>query len=171
MNVESFNIDGWEEQRTGLILAENEEWLLVKNIPVDYTLDGFTVYKKSFISNRINGGEERLLEKVFTLKGVKPQIPDEIEFTDTIGFLKWSEQKFGLFEFQDEDNEALSYGKINKIIGNKLIIDFIDSKGNVEEAFDYEFAIDQIRCITFSTDYFEAIRLLYLDKLASKPAP
>lgn len=64
MNVETFEIEDWEKSSTGLILEENKDWLLVKNISAEYTLDGYSVYNKKFILQRINGPEERLIEKV-----------------------------------------------------------------------------------------------------------
>lgn len=49
MRVERFEIQDWEEPQTVLLLAENEEWVLVKHIPVDFVVDGYKLYKKQFI--------------------------------------------------------------------------------------------------------------------------
>lgn len=98
-------------------------------------------------------------------------MPDDFQFTDTIGYLKWCEKKFGLFEMQDDDEEALAYGKINTILGNDLTIDFITTKGHIIKKHEYIFEIDQIRVITFGSDYFEAIRLLYFDEYNITPIP
>lgn len=171
MTVESFEIENWEEHRRGLTLAENTDWLLLHNIPVDYVLDGYILYNKKYITKRINGSEERFVERVLSLKQHISLIPESFAFTDTIGFLKWCENKFGIFEFQDEDENALTYGTISKVVGNELIVNFIDAKGIVEENFDYDFEINQIRSISFSSNYFEAIRLLWIDENNLKPTP
>jgi len=118
MNVESFGIEGWEKLQTGVVLLENDNWLLVCHIPVDYVLDGYKVYNKQFIINRVNSTSERSIERVLTLRKINIEIPEDFQFLDTIGILKWSQDKFGLFEFQDDDDEALFYGRINRIIGN-----------------------------------------------------
>jgi len=68
ITVESFKIDGWEEWQKGLLLAENEEWILVNEIYADYMLDGFCLYKKEFVNQRLNGKSERLIERVFKLR-------------------------------------------------------------------------------------------------------
>lgn len=171
MNVESFEIEGWEELQTGVVLSENDDWLLVCHIPTDYVLDGYKVYNKQFIINRVNSTSERIIERVLTLRKINVELPDDFQFLDTVGLLKWSQNKFGLFEFQDEDGEALSYGRINRIIGNELVIDFIDSKGLVEENYDYNFEIDQISVITFGTDYFYSIQALWMDENNIIPTP
>ncbi len=54
---------------------------------------------------------------------------------------------------------------------NELIIDFIDSKGRVEENYDYEFEIDQIRTISFQSDYFYSIQALWMDENNITPTP
>ena len=68
MRVERFEIQDWEEPQTGLLLAENEEWVLVKHIPVDFVVDGYKLYKKQFILSRSNGAEEQLIARVLKLK-------------------------------------------------------------------------------------------------------
>ena len=40
MKIEAFKIKGWSVKETGLVVAENEDWLLVKHIPIDYVVDG-----------------------------------------------------------------------------------------------------------------------------------
>ena len=73
----------------------------------------------------------------------------------------WVEKNYGIFEFQDNDESALFYGRINKVIDGKLIIDMIMSDGSVEYNYDYEYDIKKIQVITFETDYHLSIRLLW----------
>jgi hypothetical protein len=171
MNVESFEVEGWEELQTGVVLSENDQWLLVKHIPVDYVLDGYKLYNKNFIKRRIRDDKEVYIHRVFRLKRTIIDLPKDFEFFDTIGLLHWSQRKFGIFEFQDDEETALFYGRIKSIINNILIIDFIDKKGQVDEDFDYEFAIDEIRTISFDSDYFNAIRVLWMDENPSIATP
>lgn len=164
MNVESFEIEGWEHLQTGITLAENENWLLVKHIPIDYLIDGYKIYKKNFIKRRINSANERNIERVHILRNTIIEKPDDFEFSDTIGLLKWSQNKYGFFEFQDDEEDALFYGNIKSVIGNTLLINFIDKKGEIDKEFDYEFEIDKIITIAFGSDYFHSIRVLWMDK-------
>jgi|TARA_B110000908_G_C10074381_1_gene366583 hypothetical protein len=57
MKIESYKIKGWKETETGIVISENEDWLLVNHI-VDYVLDGFKLYRKSYIKKRISGDSE-----------------------------------------------------------------------------------------------------------------
>lgn len=164
MKVESFEIDGWQDVQTGLVVAENTEWVLVKHIPVDYVIDGYRLYKKQYIIKRFTGEAERQIERVLRLKGEKDNLPSNFEFTDTVRFLRWLQEQYGLFEFQDDDETELFYGRINKVFDSILIIDSIHSDGTIEEEFDCDFNINEIRSITFLSDYYNSICLLWLDE-------
>jgi hypothetical protein len=165
MRVESFKISGWEDEETGLIVDENGEWIFVKHIPADYVIDGYTLYNKKHIEERIHSEVEEQIEKVLKLKGVKKDRPSGFQLMDTVSTLKWLEETYGLFEFQDNDQNELFYGQINRVINNYiLIIDMIKTSGEVEVEYDYEFEIEEIRAITFESDYFNSIKLLYEDQ-------
>ena len=79
--------------------------------------------------------------------------------------LKWCEKEYGLFEFQDDDETELFYGKIREVKSNLLTIDMIKASGAIEPDYDYEYSLDEIRVITFKTDYFISIGLLMKDML------
>lgn len=158
--VETYEIEGWEDAETGLLIAENDEWVLVKHIPVDFVIDGYRLYKKEYITRRAAVKKESQIAKVLELKGITLEQPNNFEFADTLHLLKWCEQEFGLFEFQDEDDSELFYGKINAIEDNLLVIDMIHSDGTIEPEYEYDFDINEIRVITFLTDYFISIQLL-----------
>lgn len=165
MRVENYLIKDWEDSERGLVLLENEEWILVKHIPVDYAIDGYRLYKKEFVKERLRTKKEEQIEKVLKLKNIDLELPKSFEFLDTIGFLNWVESKYGIFEFQDEDETELFYGKINRIEEDILVIDMIKSDGSVEVNYDFEFDINEIRVMTFETDYHTSIQLLWKDKL------
>lgn len=107
MKVETYEIDGWENSETGLLVKENEDWILVRHIPVDYMIDGYRLYKKEFIEKRIRTKKEKQIERVLGLKQVEVKGPNNFGFGDTIGLLEWVEKKYELFEFQDDDETEL----------------------------------------------------------------
>jgi hypothetical protein len=174
MNVESIEIHGWNEVQTGLIISETDQWLLVKHIPVDYMIDGFRIYNKKFVNRRSNGTKEKLIERVLSLKSETTEKPISLDFTEVSGLLQWSERTFGIFEFQDDDETELFYGRMNKITAdNFLVIDSIFADGSVEYNYDFEFSINEIRVVGFESDYFNSIRLLWMDEnqILIKPTP
>jgi len=162
--VETYKINGWEDEEIGMLLFENDDWILVKHIPVDYQIDGFKIYYKKWVDNRISGEKEIQINRVLGLKGISITKP-EIKLGSALEILTQLESKYGLFEFQDDDGEELFYGKLNEVNGDEFTINMVGSKGEIIEDYDYEFSFDEIRSITFETDYFESIRLLMNDNL------
>jgi len=165
MRVENYEIKDWEDSEQGLLITENEDWILVKHIPVDYVVDGYKLYKKEFVDKRLRTEKEEQIEKVLILKSIKTESPKNFKFADTTGLLVWVESVYGIFEFQDHDETELFYGKKNRIEENILKIDMIKSDGSVETNYDFEFDINDIRVITFETDYHLSIQLLWKDNL------
>ncbi len=162
--VETYKLTDWEDSESGLLITENDNWILVKHIPVDYVIDGYRLYKKGFIEKRERTKKEKQIEKVLELKEIGIEQPDNFQFSDTLGVLKWCEKEYGFFEFQEDDETELFYGKIREIKNNLLTIDMIKANGAIEPDYDYEYNIDEIRVITFQTDYFISIGLLMRDK-------
>ncbi len=164
IKVESFKISEWEEIQTGIVLAENENWILVNHIPVDYLIDGYNLINKKHVLKRHSGNNEKQIERVTKLKGITIKRPDGFAFADTLGLLKWTEEKFGLFAFQTEDEYAAFFGKINRVEKDMLIIDSVFADGKVVADYDFEFDLNEVRAITFGSDYFESMRLLWMDE-------
>lgn len=162
--VETYKIIGWEVEETGMLLFENEDWIFVRHIPVDYQIDGFKIYHKKWIKKRNSGDKEAQIERVLQLKGITMERP-EIELGSAKEILTELESKYGLFEFQDDDDSELFYGKLNTTNENEFTINMVGSRGEIIGNYDYEFSFDKIRAITFKTDYFESIRLLMNDNI------
>lgn len=163
--TETYKIDGWEEEQTGMLLFENESWLLVRHIPVDYQVDGFRIYSKRWIRSRISGEHEAFLDRVLKLKKISRDIPP-VELGSAHGILTQLESRYGLFEFQEGDEDALFYGRLKEADGDSFTIEAIGPKGEIMENYEEEFSFDQIRSITFETDYFESMRVLMIDNQA-----
>lgn len=164
MKVETYKITGWKEKETGLLISENEDWILVKHIPVDYVIDGYKLYNKSVIEKRKSKAKEEKISKVLKLKNIQTTVPETFKLDSVFETLKWSEKKYGLFEFQDKEAE-LFYGKLNHIKSDMFYIDLITSDGTIEKEYDYNFLVYEVAAIAFESDYFESIRLLMNDEL------
>ncbi|WP_062059856.1 hypothetical protein [Aquimarina longa] len=164
MKVETYTIKGWEEKETGLLIDENEDWILVKHIPVDYVIDGYRLYRKNTIQKRKSKSKEEKIARVLRLKNIEIKAPSTFKFTNSIDILRWCEQQYGLFEFQDTE-ASLFYGKLSSATDHIFIIDMIQPDGSIEKQYNYDFLPSDIVSITFETDYFESIRLLMNDEL------
>ncbi|MEO0468249.1 MAG: hypothetical protein AAF206_01415 [Bacteroidota bacterium] len=164
LQVESVALRDWEDSLSGLLIAENDDWLLLHYIPVDYVLDGYKIIRKSVIESRQRDEKHQLVEKVFRLRGVHTHPPLGFQFSEVEHMLHWVEQRFGFFEFQDDEEDEVLYGKVSQIDEERdLSIDFVDAEGQQINDYEAIFELDSIRIISFDSDYFNAIHLLWQD--------
>lgn len=165
IKVESIKLKGWKEREAGVLIGENDDWVLVKYILTDYLLDGYKLYNKKYIKSRKTKKNEEHIERVLWLKKVSTDSPPLFEFAHASDLLKWCESNFGLFEFQTDDQGAIFYGNASDADENYVSIRMVDADGKIDPE-EYDFELDEIRTISFGSDYFEAIRLLMLDEQA-----
>ena len=168
--VEYIELTGWKETSvSGLWLAENEEWLLLHHIPVDYIVDGYVLVSKRHIRNRRAKKGHKKFELVLKLKGIKPEIPFEFSFSDTIGLLRWVESKFGLIHFM-HDEETAFLGWLNEADMVHFWIDTLEPNGTVDarEPEEMPFVISEVCLISFADDYSESLKLLWQHKSRQK---
>ena len=161
IKIETFIIKDWEDVETGVFLSENEEWVLIKSIPVDFQVDGYKLIRKSFIEEREEAENSETLNKVFELKKLNFSIPKEFKFGSVLAMLKNIEEIYGCFEFQDELEDELFYGVLKEYSIESFYIDSIKSDGMIDLEFDVEFNISDVRTISFESDYFNSMNLLY----------
>jgi hypothetical protein len=163
--VEYVQLAGWEIDQVGLWLAENEEWLLLRQIPVDYVVDGYLLLAKAHIISRKPAKYRVQTEQILKLKGIKAEAPVGFQLSDTIEMLRWIEQHYGLFEFADEE-ETIFLGWVSKADPVHFWIDFLTPRGTLDasDEEDKPFLISEVQFIRFDTDYANFLKLLWQHK-------
>ncbi len=161
MKIENYQIGDWEDLETGVFLDENDDWILIKSIPSDYEIDGYKLLNKSYVENRFETENSEIIQKVLELKEIEIKRPKDFKFKNTLGTLKWLEEIYGCFEFQEEEEEDLFYGVLESFDIENFSMDSIQSDGIIDLDFDEVFKIKEVRTISFESDYFRSISLLY----------
>lgn len=173
--VYSFEIDNWEERwETGIILQENEQWVLLANIPADYIIDGYKLIVKNHITYKYREDNEKTHERYFKLKNISiPPVPKDFVFDkDIITMLSWIQDRYTFFEFKDYDEYESFTGRLKTINREKELftIDFLFNDGTIDTEYDTEFFVDEISVICFDTHYLHALTFLYEEAKKGKPA-
>ena len=167
--VEYVQLAGWERKLTGLWLAENEEWLLLRYVPEDYVIDGYALLAKSHIVARGSEKKERQVAQVLKLKGVKAEIPSGFRFCSLIKIMQWLEQKYGLIHFYDEEQAAF-LGWVNEADLVHFWLDSLEPDGTVavREIDERPFELAAVQILCFADDYSESLKLLWQHKQRPK---
>ena len=164
--IKNFHLKDWEDPITGQIISTNKDWILIHFIPVDYVLDGYKILKRSFIEKSGRGNFEKQRERVLKLRNHSLAEFPNFKFGTTTELINWIELNYELFEFNYLKEKSTYFGKVNRILENEiLILDLIDPKGAVIEETEPDFEMNNIRVLSFDSDYFNAIKLLWKDNL------
>ena len=158
MKVETLELRDWEDLETGLVIAENDEWVMLRFLYADYMVDGWKLVKKNLIAERTSDEEEAQIAKVLALKGEKGEMPAGFKLGTTSEMIHWINEKYGFVEFQDQEEEVL-FAVVKGQEEDMLLFDMILPDGEVEP--ECEIDIDAIGVIAFNGDYFNSVGLLW----------
>ena len=153
-----FKYSNENEIISGFLLSTNDKWTLIQHNPVDYQMDGFLLLKTKHIKRHKREKEEKFTEKVIKAKKVKLGIKKAFKSKDLESILKLISKEFGCFILTNKNNEFCYLGSVNKIKGNKLILNYLDTKGKWSEIREY--SLNKIRSIEFDTDYTNSLLAL-----------
>jgi hypothetical protein len=140
----------------GHIIDYGDDWILMRNCPVDYVVDGYFVVRKKNIKEVVRGEEEKWREKVIGLKKLKgvPKIP----LTDLNGILKALTKQYGVFSVHTKDDDVCWLGRLNRIEDKLIVIDDLTPKAKWGGQF--KFKESEIRVLEFDSDYVNSLKLL-----------
>ncbi len=142
----------------GYVVDYNEKWILMKNSPVDYVIDGYVIVRNENIERIDRDTEEKWKEKVIKLKGLAPSDKDLILISNLETILQYLTDCFGVFELETEEEDVCYLGRLNSINGKNFAIDDLDTQGNWVGQMTFTFA--EIRVIRFDTDYSNSLKLV-----------
>lgn len=163
--VEYVQLAGWESDKVGLWLAENEDWVLLREIPVDYVVDGYVLLAKEHIISREPKRGRKQVEQVLQWKGIKAELPPNFAFQETVEMLRWVEQQYSMVESTDQEDCAF-FGWVNEADAVHLWLDSLTPKGTIDlrDTKDKAYVLSEIRAISFDADHSNSLKLLWQHK-------
>jgi hypothetical protein len=168
IRVECLQIAGWKEELTGIWLAENADWVLLRYIPVDYAVDGYVLVAKQHIVSREAQQDQKQLELVLQLKGITSDLPRDFAFVDSvIEALRWVTQRYEVVQFQEEE-DATYLGWVRAVEPGRFRMDSLTPSGTINHSYDEWFEEEDIRVISFDNDYINSLKLLWKERVRQK---
>jgi hypothetical protein len=158
----SIEFEDKKEVFTGFLIDYSDDWILLRNNPVDFIVDGYVLLKNKNVKGVHRDEDHEFTEKVIRLKGVKTNAEDIIPIKDLAAIISYLDKKYGVFQISKKSSKSAYLGKLIELNKDELTIDFLDIRG--EFGGELRFNPEKIRVIEFDTDYINSLRLLIKDK-------
>ncbi|WP_348811412.1 hypothetical protein [Flavobacterium maritimum] len=154
----SIEFDDKKEIFNGFLIDWTEDWILLKNNPVDFIIDGYTILKNKNVKSIIQDKDHEFTERVIKLKGLKTSAEEIIPLTDLSSIINFLADKYEIFQIATKSDKAVYLGKLIELNEDELVIDFLGTEGKFEG--EMSFKQNKIRVIEFDTDYINSLKLI-----------
>ena len=162
----SIEFDDKKEIFSGFLIDWTEDWILLKNNPVDFIIDGYTILKNKNVKAIIQDKDHEFTEKVIKLKGLKTSSAEIIPLQDLSSIIHFLANKYTIFQITKKSDKAVYLGKLIELNENELVIDFLGTEGKFEG--EMSFKHKKIRVIEFDTDYINSLKLIIIEEEKGK---
>lgn len=154
----SIEFEDRKEIFSGFLIDYTNDWILIKNNPVDFIIDGYVILKNKNIKSITRDGDNIFTESVIRLKGLKTNSDEIIPLRDLSSILTFITNRYGIFQIAKKSEKAVYLGKLIKLDDEELVIDFLETRGKF--GGELSFNPNKIRVIEFDTDYINSLKLL-----------
>ncbi|WP_264553742.1 hypothetical protein [Flavobacterium sp. N2038] len=152
-----------KEIYSGFLIDYSDDWILLRNNPVDFILDGFVILRNKNIEAVNRDHDLAFTEKVIRLKGLKINSEDIIPIKDLTSIINFISEKYGIFQIAKKSSKSAYLGKLIELNNEELTLDFIDIRGQF--GGELSFNPEKIRVIEFDTDYINSLKLVIAENL------
>ncbi|MFV5690369.1 hypothetical protein ACM55M_17300 [Flavobacterium sp. ZT3R25] len=142
----------------GFLIDWTEDWILLKNNPFDFVIDGYTVLKNENVKSIIQDKDHEFTERVIKLKGLKTSAEETVPLKDLSSIITFLVNKYEIFQLAKKSDKAVYLGKLIELNEKELVIDFFGTEGKFEG--EMSFKQNKIRVIEFDTDYINSLKLI-----------
>jgi hypothetical protein len=154
----SIEFEDKKETFSGFLIDWTEDWILLKNNPFDFIIDGYTILKNENVKSIIQDKDHEFTERVIKLKGLKTSAEEIIPLKDLSSIIKFLADKYEIFQIAKKSDKAVYLGKLIELNEEELLIDFLGTEGKFEG--EMSFKQNKIRVIEFDTDYINSLKLI-----------
>ena len=147
---------------TGFLIDWTKDWILLKNNPGDFILDGYTILRNKNVKAIIQEEDHEFAARVIKLKGLKTSAEEIIPLTDLHSIISFLDSRYGVFQIAKRSDKAVYPGKLIALNDKELLIDFLGPNGKYEG--EMSFKPNKIRVIEFDTDYINSLKLVALEE-------
>ncbi|MGB2128196.1 MAG: hypothetical protein ACPHXR_01835 [Flavicella sp.] len=156
-NVYSILMNDWDEEISGLFIAEGTHWILLHDNPSDFVVDGFRFVLKKNIDEIIEDEDTAFKNAVFNKKYTSLPKYDSHNLNGLDSVLKDFQDNEILLHFDTDDAEEIVVGKITSVTSDSFTIKTISQYAEWEG--ESKIGISEVSSIAISNDYLNSLSL------------
>jgi hypothetical protein len=156
--VYSFLIEGWDDEITGVFVAEGKEWILVWENQNDFLLDGLRFVHKTKIEEIIREEDEIFKDKVFSKKYPSSIKTNRYNLDNSYLLFKQINEEEDLLHYDLDNDEEIFLGMIGTLEKDALKLKTLTSQAQWSEFIMCPFS--EISTIAIQNDYLRSLKLM-----------
>ncbi|NBL63905.1 hypothetical protein GV828_01685 [Flavobacterium sp. NST-5] len=157
----SIEFEDKKEIFTGFLIDFTEDWILLRNNPIDFIVDGYTILRNKNLKSIIQDDDHEFTERVIKLKKLNTSTEETIPLLDFKTIITFIARKYSIFQIAKRSDKTVYLGKLTNIDLKDFTIEFLSP----DAIFDGEMTIktSKVRVIEFDTDYINSLKLVLAD--------
>lgn len=156
--VYSILIEDWDEEVTGVFVAEGTEWILLYDNQNDFIVEGLRFIHKTKLDEVIRDDDELFKEKVFSKKYPAFSFDESYNLDDSFELMNQIKEENKLLHFDSEDEEEIVVGVLEKVSKNQFQLKSLTSESVWGESLSCEFT--EVSTIAIDNDYLKSLNLV-----------
>jgi len=156
--VYSILIENWDEEVTGVFVAEGREWILLYDNQNDFVLEGLRFIHKTKLDEVLRDDDEQFKELVFAKKYPSFSFDEKYNLDNSTELLNQLMSEKKLLHFDTEDEQEIVVGLIEDVSEKSFKLRSLTSEAVWGEVFTCDFS--ELSTIAIDNDYLKSLNLV-----------
>lgn len=142
----------------GIMLDYGNEWICIKNIPLDYILDGYALIHRKYILNVEMNDSDLFKEKILKIKKTSFKYDINLNLNQSEALISYLLEQKDYIRIELKNSDISYVGRITQAREKSMRVHLFSHRAKwlKEETFIY----NEIRVLYYDEDYVKSLKLL-----------
>ncbi|MBT1688394.1 hypothetical protein [Dawidia soli] len=151
-------IKGYKGLLDGLLVSTGRTWVLFRDNPYDYLLDGFVFVRKKFLLREVESEAVAFKREIFDLKGEFMDNYLDLNLDADRELFTYFQKTGGLVSVGRHVEHSILVGWVEEVYERSFRLRLVDRRGNILGTRSLSY--DVIRSVGFGNDYLKSLMLM-----------
>lgn len=151
-------IKGYQGLLDGLLVSTGKTWVLFRENPYDYLLDGFVFVRKKFLLREVESEAVTFKREIFDLKGEFMDNYLDLNLDADRALFTYFQKTGGLVSIARHIEHSILVGWVEEVYERSFRIRLVDRRGTILGTRSLPY--DVVRSVGFGNDYLKSLVLM-----------